>query len=128
MFRNLAMPPIRGRQLFLAGAAALSSTGAIAAMSSGTVATELLIAHNAERALLGLQPFAWDPELASAAGRYADELAVIGDLRHSPRNARAGHGENLWMGTRNAFRPRTMIQNWASEKSLFQPGTFPDNS
>jgi len=114
--------------LALAGAAAIN-TGAAAAMTSGRgVASELLAAHNAERALYRMQPLAWDPQLASAAARYATQLAAIGDLHHSPRNARAGQGENLWMGTRNAFRPRTMVQNWASEKAMFHPGTFPNNS
>ena len=121
----------RGRLRCLPIAAGLAaiSTGAPAAMvSSPSVTTELLRAHNVERAALGLRPLAWDPALAAAAGRYADELARIGDLRHSPRNLRAGQGENLWMGTRNAFRPAHMVANWASEKRMFQPGIFPNSS
>jgi hypothetical protein len=49
-------------------------------------------------------------------------------FQHSERKARAGTGENLWMGTRGAYSVETMVGNWASERRLFVPGTFPNNS
>ena len=113
----------------MAAGAALTGTGAVAANVSHDRATaELLAAHNVERAALNLRPLAWDPALAVDADRYAAELARLNDLRHSPREMRRGQGENLWMGTARAFSPRTMVQNWASEKSFFRPGVFPNNS
>ena len=39
-----------------------------------------------------------------------------------------GVGENLWMGTHGAFGPEAMVGGWASEKRLFVPGIFPNNS
>lgn len=88
-------------------------------------ATEFLIAHNQERAAARVPPLAWDPGLAAASAAYARQLAVRGVLRHSNRQARAGQGENLWMGTRGAFSPRHMVTSWASEKRQFRPGVFP---
>lgn len=86
---------------------------------------EMLPAHNRERAAAGVAPLAWDPALARAAAAFASQLAAQGSLRHSPRQARPGQGENLWMGTRGAFSPQAMVANWASEKRWFRPGLFP---
>ena len=55
-------------------------------------------------------------------------LAITNVFQHSDRKARAGTGENLWMGTRGAYSVETMVGNWASERRLFVPGTFPNNS
>ena len=85
----------------------------------------MLGAHNAERIAVGLPALAWDPALALAAAGYARELAAAGTLRHSPRAARPGQGENLWMGTRGAYSPAQMVGNWASEKRFFRRGVFP---
>jgi hypothetical protein len=91
-------------------------------------AESLLGIHNAERAAVGSAPLLWDPVLAVAAGVYAAELARTGVLRHSPRAARPGQGENLWMGTRGAFAPAQMAGSWASERRWFRPGIFPSVS
>jgi hypothetical protein len=89
------------------------------------VPAALLDAHNRERAMAGVAPLAWDPALAAAAAAYARQLALLGTLRHSPRQARPGQGENLWMGTRGAFPVQAMVANWAAETSFFRPGIFP---
>ena len=91
-------------------------------------AARLLQAHNAERAPFGAQPLAWDPSLAVAADAYATELAATGKWGHSAPHQRVGQGENLWMGTRGAFSLEHMMANWASEKSMFRPGVFPNVS
>src|SRR4029453_6685565 len=87
--------------------------------------SQLLHAHNRERAAVGAPPLSWDQGLASAAAAYAAQLAALGSLRHSARKERPGQGENLWMGTRAAFLPQAMVANWASERSRFRPGIFP---
>lgn len=89
------------------------------------VSTELLTAHNRERAMARVQPIAWDESLAVAAASYARQLASSGTLRHSRRETRPDQGENLWMGTRGAYSPAQMVGNWASEKRYFRPGVFP---
>ena len=70
----------------------------------------------------------WDPALGTAAAKYAVQLAMTNNFQHSDRSARAGTGENLWMGTRGAFSIERMVADWASERRLFMPGAFPNNS
>ena len=91
-------------------------------------AARLLAAHNAERAPFGAPALAWDPSLAAAAEAYAAELAATGKWGHSRPHQRVNQGENLWMGSRGAFSLEHMMANWASEKSMFRPGIFPNVS
>lgn len=88
-------------------------------------AGELLARHNVDRRQAGVSALAWDPVLAQGAQVYANELARLNLLRHSPKVVRRGLGENLWMGTRDYFRPSHMVDAWASERSMFIPGPFP---
>lgn len=88
----------------------------------------LLALHNRERSTAGVPALAWDSALAEAAAVYGAELARRGRLAHSAAETRPGQGENLWMGTRGAYSLEEMVGSWAAEKSLFEPGTFPDVS
>jgi hypothetical protein len=88
----------------------------------------ILAVHNAERRQVGAAPLVWDVELGNAAAAYAQQMAITGQFQHSNRAARRGVGENLWMGTHGAFGPEAMVGGWASEKRLFVPGVFPNNS
>jgi hypothetical protein len=88
----------------------------------------ILAAHNAERALVGAPPLVWDNELGTAAAQYAGQMAATGITEHSDRRTRPGIGENLWWGTHNAFPVEAMVGGWASEKRMFSPGFFPNNS
>jgi hypothetical protein len=76
----------------------------------------------------GVAPLLWDPSLAEGARVYANELARLNFMRHSPKAARPGQGENLWMGTRDYFQPTRMVSDWASERSMFRPAQFPQVS
>ena len=87
-----------------------------------------LALHNQERARMGVQPLAWDPQLARDAAAYAHELASKNAFRHSSPAARPNQGENLWMGTRGAFRTDEMYDGWLSEKNLYRAGVFPNVS
>ena len=93
--------------------------------SAQALAGEVLSIHNVERRRAGVPALAWDPALAAGAQAYANELARLNLLRHSPRSMRRGMGENLWMGTRDYFRPATMVGAWASERSMFRAAHFP---
>ena len=88
----------------------------------------LLALHNAEREAAGMPPLAWDPALATAAAGYGPSLAARGRLAHSDPATRPGQGENLWMGTKGAYSLEEMVVDWAAEKKLLKPGTFPDVS
>lgn len=96
--------------------------------SGGSFASDMLKSHNDERAAVAVRPLVWDTQIGAAAAAYATELAASGTLRHSQKGTRQGQGENLWIGTRGAFPPRAMVANWASEKSMFLPGIFPNVS
>lgn len=101
----------------------LRPAGALA--GSANISSEVLAAHNRDRAAVGVAPLIWDHALASAAAAFARQLAAHGALRHSPREARLGQGENLWTGSKGGFPPQAMVANWVSEKARFRPGTFP---
>lgn len=88
----------------------------------------LLAAHNRERAAVGVPALVWDPALAASAAVYGPQLAAMGRLQHSPREGRAGQGENLWLGTRGAYTLEEMVGSWAGEKRIFRPGIFPNVS
>lgn len=90
--------------------------------------SRLLAIHNRERAATGARPLVWDRSLAAAAASYGPALARLGKLAHSPANSRQGQGENLWMGTSDAYELEEMAEAWAAEKSLFRPGFFPQVS
>lgn len=73
--------------------------------------------HDAVRAEVGLPPLVWSDELAAGARRYAQTLARTGRFEHSPESLAANRiGENLWTGTRSAYRYDEMIGHWRSEK------------
>jgi cysteine-rich secretory family protein len=117
--------------LSAAGAAAggdRPGSPAIQAARAQDLAARLLAAHNRERTAVRVPPLRWDPALADAAAGYAPRLAALGRLEHSPRNARPGQSENLWMGSAGAYSPEQMVANWAREKSWFRPGVFPNVS
>jgi hypothetical protein len=101
---------------------------ASSAMSPSQFPARVLAAHNQVRAQAGAAGLVWDNGLGTEAAKYAVVLALTNTFQHSDRNSRGGTGENLWMGTRGAFSVETMVGNWASERRLFMPGTFPNNS
>jgi hypothetical protein len=88
----------------------------------------VLASHNQERAALGLAPLRWNPQLARAAGTWAEQLASSGRFEHSPEVPRLRVGENLWGGTAGRFAPEQMVGLWLEEKRYFKPGVFPANS
>lgn len=89
----------------------------------------LLAAQNRERAVVAVPPLAWDDRLAKGAAVWAKHLSRTGRFEHSPDQPGAElHGENIWGGTPGYYQPENMIALWASEKKVFRPGTFPNNS
>lgn len=119
-----AVPPAH----YTYGGAPVALRVASVPMSGGQFASIMLQSHNAERAAVGVPPLLWDDQMAASAASYARELAATGNLRHSPRSTRPGQGENWWRGARGAFPPHVMVGSWASEKSMFRPGIFPNVS
>jgi len=91
-------------------------------------AMRIVVLHNQLRAPAGVGPITWDPALATAADRYAAQLARTRRWGHSAPASRPGQGENLWMGTRGAFSVDAMVGSWANEGRMFRPGIFPNVS
>ena len=126
-------PPLIAAFVGMLCAAPASAAAPHMFVSRGTVDRQVLIGHvlaghNKERRRVGAAPLAWDPALAVGAQAYANQLARLDVMRHSPKAVRPKIGENLWMGTRGYFPPAAMVGSWASEKSVFRPGRFPDVS
>ena len=90
------------------------------------ISMRLLVAHNQERARVGVPPLQWDHALAQSARAYGPALAALPRLQHSPRQLRPGQRENLWKGTRGYFSPEQMVGTWIAERRYFRPGIFPN--
>jgi hypothetical protein len=103
------------------------ASGPALAASDGLddTAYRLLLAHNRERAAVGAPPLRWDPNLAASAASYGPQLARLGRLVHSPRDARPGQRENLAMDLSFRATPEDLVGLWLAEKRLFTPGLFP---
>ena len=108
----------------------------VAALTTGNMRatddmeTLTLAVHNRERSRVGVEALRWDPKLASDAIRWARHLARIGYLRHSvdaPGDPDP-EGENLWAGTAGYYSIAAMSRLWASERSNYKPGVFPNSS
>ena len=76
----------------------------------------MLRVHNLARREVRAAPLVWNEALAAEALGWARQLAREGRMRHS---GRAGHGENLWVGTRGAYSYGEMAQLWVDEKRYF---------
>jgi hypothetical protein len=89
----------------------------------------LLEAHNAERARIGTPPLAWSDTLAADARAYAREMARSGRFAHAIQpKGKPSQGENLWMGTRDAYALDEMVAGWIAEKRWFVNRPTPDFS
>ena len=86
--------------------------------------TAMLKGHNDARRAVNVAPLVWNDKLAKAATRYAAQMARSGDFEHSADTPGvAPEGENLWMGTRNAFAYGNMIGAWVDERTSYLDGT-----
>lgn len=89
----------------------------------------MMRAHNQTRASVGAPHLQWSDELAQDAALYARLMARTNRFGHDDQSgSRERQGENLWMGTRNAYRHLDMISAWVEEDRYFKPGLFPENS
>lgn len=102
------------------------STLASAGAPEAGLSQGVLLAHNRERAQMGMRPLRWSARLAGEAQNWADSLARRGTLEHS--DGRGDIGENLWMGTAGSYGMDEMMGAFLSEKAHFRPGRFPNVS
>ena len=86
----------------------------------------MLDGHNAARAAAGVTPLAWSDALAADAAAYAQLLARTGRFEHASQPiGPAREGENLWTGTRAAYRYDEMAGYWVAERRDFVNGPAP---
>jgi uncharacterized protein YkwD len=80
----------------------------------------MMTGHARERAAVGVPPVTWNDALAADAMAYAREMARTRRFEHAQQPQGPGRqGENLWTGTRGAYRYDEMIGHWAAEKRDF---------
>ena len=116
----MKLPPITAP--LAAVLAALLLGGAAHAQASPDDIAEILAAHNAYRAPLGLPPLRWSDSLEDKAQSWADHLAEIGELVHS------GSGQNLAMSAAGTQSLTQLVDLWGSEETYFTDGIFPNVS
>ena len=86
-------------------------------------------AQNPARAAAGVSALAWNPARAAEAAGYARELARTGRFEHAKQPQGAlRQGENLWTGTRGAYRYEEMIGHWVDERRYYRRAPTPDFS
>ena len=80
----------------------------------------MLDGHARERSAVGAPQLVWDDSLAASALGYAREMARTRRFQHADQPHGPGReGENLWTGTRGAYRYDEMFGHWAAEKRDF---------
>nr|WP_093063963.1 CAP family protein [Sphingomonas sp. OV641] len=86
----------------------------------------MLEGHNRARALAGVPPLQWDEALVASARAYAEEMAQTRRFAHAEQpHGPTRQGENLWTGTRSAYRFEEMLGHWAAEGRDFVNGVTP---
>lgn len=88
-----------------------------------------LAQHNILRRVARVPPLVWNAALARDARAYGEAMAKTGRFAHAEQPQGPGReGENLWTGTRGAYRYREMFGAWIAEKRHFKNGVTPDFS
>ena len=75
-------------------------------------ARDVLAAHNAVRARVGVTPLAWSDRLAQRSQEWADTLLARRQFMHRPSSP---YGENLFDIRGGVASPTQVIGEWASE-------------
>jgi Cysteine-rich secretory protein family len=89
----------------------------------------MLVTHNSARKTFGSAPLVWSDALAARAKAYAEIIARTRRFEHDPQTGRRPRdGENLFSGTRGAYRYAEMVQLWIDERADFVAGPFPNVS
>ncbi|MDM7956256.1 CAP domain-containing protein [Blastomonas sp.] len=119
---------LRRSACLLAAVAAMGLAGpgqARGELRSVELKTDMLAAHNAARKQVGLGPMVWSPILAADAKKYASQMSRSRQFAHSnPVRGAKPQGENLWMGTHDAYSFAEMAGSWVDERQLYDGGSI----
>ena len=101
-------------------------TTAPAPRGSALLRQVMLDGQNRVRAQAGVAPLQWDEALVASAREYAEEMARTRRFEHADQpHGPTREGENLWTGTRGAYRFEEMLGHWAVEGRDFVNGVTP---
>ncbi len=87
----------------------------------------ILQLHNQARAEVRVVPLTWSADLAAYAPQWADHLAANNcDIEHRPETGKfkQQYGENLFMGTADAYGVGDAVQSWLDEKPAYPGGAL----
>ncbi|KAM0939251.1 putative CAP domain-containing protein [Dioscorea sansibarensis] len=87
--------------------------------NQNNIARQFLSGHNRVRAGLGLPPLQWSSSLANYASWWANQRIRDCAMIHSDSN----HGENIFWGEGQGWRPEDAVTAWASEKRYYNYGS-----
>ncbi|KAI3841349.1 hypothetical protein MKW98_007830 [Papaver atlanticum] len=88
-----------------------------AAQNSTDFINQMLVSHNAARAVVGVPPLVWEPLLARYARVYSNQRRGDCELIHSPGE---GFGENLFWGQGHKYWNATIaVGEWVAEKQWY---------
>lgn len=135
--RHAAVPILSA--LLLAGCSAGASApprvveprpdSAPAPRGTAALRAAMLTGHNRARAAVGVAPLVWDDTLAAAARDYARQMARTGRFAHAEQPQGPNRqGENLFTGTRGAYRYDEMVDLWVDERRDFANRAVPGAS
>jgi uncharacterized protein YkwD len=79
---------------------------------ASSLSRDMLAAHNAMRARVGVPPLAWSDRLAARAQQWADYLLARRLFMHHQRST---YGENLFDIAGATASPAQVVRAWASE-------------
>jgi uncharacterized protein YkwD len=82
------------------------------AIAPSSLARDMLAAHGAVRARVGMAPLTWSDRLAARSQDWADTLLARRQFVHRPNST---YGENLFEITGATASPAQVVNAWAAE-------------
>ncbi|CAM0878600.1 unnamed protein product [Alopecurus aequalis] len=98
----------------------IALASAMILVTAQNTAQDMVDAHNAARADVGVAPVTWDDTVAAYADAYAQERRVDCQLVHSPDSP---YGENLFWGSGSEWTGIDAVKAWVSEKQYYDHDT-----
>jgi len=86
------------------------------AAADGSLAEQMLAAHNAARTAVKTKPLVWSDKLAVAAQDWANVLIMRQTLVH-PKKSK--YGENIYEVTGGQAAPEAVVKVWTAESADF---------
>lgn len=96
--------------------ASIVVTSLSAQTAGNSLRREMLAAHNAVRAKVGVPALTWSNKLSGVAQQWADELIARNQFAHHPSPQ---YGENLFEISGASSTPSRVVDAWASEATNY---------